>query len=414
MLDVLVIGARGIPGVEGGAEKNAEMVFPRLVRHGYSVTLLGTRENIHDKQHQGVSLDTVPTLNVLGTDKVFYQLLAFLRAAFVRPRLVHLQGLNVCLLLFLYKLLGMKVVTRYGSSDYEYRKWGPIGKLGFRLCEMQLRLADAVIAVSPRYKARLQERYGLTNVVVIPNGTDDGAVSPEAWAYWKGLSLGDDPYVLAVGRVTADKDYDTLVDAVTALTDRKINLVVAGGPSEAHYADRFFKQTNDRIRFLGRIDRRLLAALYKNCAVYVNCSLHEGMSNALLEAVSFNRPVLASNIPANRELGLNEACYFPVGDSHALRRKIEATVSNPSEFLAGANFLDWDEVALRVIDVYESLVQPSGKGVPATVSHTKGGSPRIAAGKDEAAFAKAPPVLGGQKLHGSNKGEDRNVAPLRS
>ena len=39
--DIMVIGARGIPGVEGGAEKNAEKVFPLLVERGYSIEVVG-------------------------------------------------------------------------------------------------------------------------------------------------------------------------------------------------------------------------------------------------------------------------------------------------------------------------------------------------------------------------------------
>ena len=38
MSDILVIGARGIPGVEGGAEKHAEYVFSRFAANGYEVT----------------------------------------------------------------------------------------------------------------------------------------------------------------------------------------------------------------------------------------------------------------------------------------------------------------------------------------------------------------------------------------
>jgi glycosyltransferase involved in cell wall biosynthesis len=185
-------------------------------------------------------------------------------------------------------------------------------------------------------------------------------VTPEAQAFWDGLALGEAPYVLAVGRVTADKDYDTLVSAVEGLANRNVRLVVAGGPSEAHYADRFFARSGDRIRFIGRIDRRLLSSLYARCAVYVNCSLHEGMSNALLEAISFDRPVLASDIAANRELGLTEACYFPVGDSAALRDKISAAIADPGRFRAGVNFLNWDEVARRVVNVYEDLLPARG------------------------------------------------------
>ena len=42
---IFVVGARGVPDVEGGAEKNAEMLFPLVVASGYRVTLVGLADN---------------------------------------------------------------------------------------------------------------------------------------------------------------------------------------------------------------------------------------------------------------------------------------------------------------------------------------------------------------------------------
>jgi len=356
MPDIMVIGARGIPGVEGGAEKNAEMVFPLVAKSGYSVTLVGIKECIAREEYNGVLLERLPTLRVIGTDKIIYHFLAFLRAAMVRPKIVHLQGLGAALFLSLYRLLGLKVVVRYGSSDYEYVKWGLIGRIGFRLCEMQIRFANRVIVVSEKYKRDLERRYGLKRIEVVQNGVDDAMVTDEAKAFWNTLGIGKSPYILAVGRVTADKDYDTLVTAFAGLADPSVKLIVAGGSCERRYADRFFNHPSDRVHFIGRIDRRVLSAFYDKCALFVNCSLHEGMSNALLEAISFRRPIIASDIPANKILGLNDISYFSVGDAAALRAKIEAALADPFAFVTRRTFIDWTEVTRKTIGVYQEVL----------------------------------------------------------
>lgn len=257
----------------------------------------------------------------------------------------------------LYKLVGLKVVLRYGSTDHLHAKWGFLGRLSFRLCDMQVRFADRVITVSDIYKRQLQQTYNLRRVDIVPNGVDPANVSDEARRYWDGLGLVKGRYVLAVGRLTVDKDYDTLVRAMELLKDTDVKLVVAGGASEAEYASRLFALNSDRIKFIGRVERRLLAGLYENCGVFVNSSHHEGLSNAVLEAVSYRRPLVVSNIPANAEMGLPTCCYFPKGDAESLAQKIAAALKAPAEYTARVDqFCSWREVFERTERIYLSIL----------------------------------------------------------
>lgn len=369
MADIMVIGARGIPDVEGGAEKHAEMTFPHFARNGYAVTLLGIKPFIKSDAFQGIQLRTVPTLRVANTDKVIYHFLAFLWAAFTRPRLVHLQGLNSALFLILYKLVGLKVVLRYGSTDHLHSKWGFFGRLSFRICDMQVRFADHVITVSEAYKKQLEKQYRIDHVAIVPNGVDAPVVSDEARAFWEKLGLQNSKYVLAVGRLTVDKDYDTLVQAMDLLKNTDVKLVVAGGASEAAYAERLFALNSDRIKFIGRVDRRLLAGLYEGCSVFVNSSRHEGLSNAILEAISFRRPLVVSSITANREMGLPRDCYFRVGRAESLASHIDEALENPDAFTARPNqFCSWQEVFERTENIYLSLLPKLQSGRAAASS----------------------------------------------
>ncbi|MEZ5958992.1 MAG: glycosyltransferase family 4 protein [Hyphomonadaceae bacterium] len=357
MADILVVGARGIPDAEGGAEKHAEKTFPYFVKHGCSVTLLGMKPYIRSRQYKGVKLVAIPTLRVANTDKVVYHILALLYAALTRPKLVHLQGLNSALLLVFYKMFGLRVVLRYGSTDHLHAKWGLLGRLCFRLCDMQVRFADRVITVSEVYKQQLQDRYKLSNIDVVPNGVDHPSVCDEAQRFWSSLDIAKDRYVLAVGRLTVDKDYDTLVRAMDTLRDTGVKLVVAGGPSEAKYAARLFANNGDRIKFIGRVDRRLLTALYENCAVFVNSSRHEGLSNAILEAVSFRRPIVVSDISANKEMKLPSNCYFATGDAAALADRINNALEAGDSFVAqNSLFCDWRDVFERTRQVYVNVL----------------------------------------------------------
>ena len=357
MVDVMVIGARGIPDVEGGAEKHAENTFPLLVKRGYSVELVGIDKFINQTDYKGVKLTGLPTVSFMRTDKAVYNLLAFAYAAIKRPKLVHLQGTNSGLFLFLYKLLGLRAVLRFGSSDSEFDKWSPLQRKVIRFCELQLKLADHVIAVSEKFKNRLHTELNLKRVSVVPNGIDEKNVSEKAQEFWNSLGLKRNGYVLSVGRLTVDKDFETLIEAVEALPDSDIKLVIAGGKAEPGYSERLQARSNDRVRLIGRIDRSLLSALYQHCGVYVNCSRHEGLSNALLEAISYGRPIVASSIPANLEMPLAAITYFPTGDAAGLKIKLEQAFAEPKRFVANAEaFYSWEKVADATDEIYQALL----------------------------------------------------------
>ena len=357
MSDFLVIGARGIPGVEGGAEKHAEYVFSRFAANGYDVTLLGTRQSIRCSEYRGVKLVGIPTIYFANTEKFVYHFFCFVYALFNRPKLVHLQGLNSGIFLFLYRLFGMKVVMRYGSADYEHSKWGFIGRIGFRLCEWQINLADHVIVVSQKYRRELSSRYGLKAISVIPNGVDDAGITDAARTYWNELGLEGKRYLLSVGRLTVDKGYADTIKALERLGNSNVELVIVGGPDGTNFHEHLWAMGGRNTRFLGRLDRQLLSLLYMHCSAYVSASAHEGLSNSILEAISFGSPLIVSDIPANREMSLNEVCYFRQGDAEALAEKISAALASSGNFIVDRRgFVGWDEVFEMTERVYQSLL----------------------------------------------------------
>lgn len=75
----------------------------------------------------------------------------------------------------------------------------------------------------------------------------------------------------------------------------------------------------------GFIKGKKLHSLLTNTRCFVLPSSHEGLPIALLEAMSYQVPVIVSDIPANLEVGLNPECYFPVGNIQELSEKLQKT-----------------------------------------------------------------------------------------
>ncbi len=351
---ILVIGSRGLPDVEGGAEKNAECLFPLIVSAGVDVTLMGLSSNISSAYYKGVKLAPAPTSKILKTDKLLYYIYGLVYALRTRPDIVHFQGLGAAIFLLLYKLFGMKTVVRYGSADYVVGKWGAIARLGFRFCEWQLRFADAIVAVGPALATRLAKAGIRERVHIIANAVDAPV------AHGATPDLPERPYVLGVGRITEQKNFHGLMkgfDRFCAQTGSSCDLLIAGGVDNLAYRQKLDALVRPGVRFVGRIPRSNLGHYYAGAAVYVNSSSHEGNSNAVLEAISWGAPILLSDIPENRDFGLDDRHYFDPNDRNSLSEALERVFADRNAYVVPADrFLTWNDVAQRTFGIYTRLV----------------------------------------------------------
>jgi len=111
-----------------------------------------------------------------------------------------------------------------------------------------------------------------------------------------------------------------------------LQLVIAGAADhEDEYSRNLKNQAAGDVRIImtGFIKGAELGEMLSNAGLFALPSYHEGLPIALLEAMSYNLPIIASDIPANCELALaNET--FSVGNVEELHRKISEFISSPA------------------------------------------------------------------------------------
>ncbi|WP_238388543.1 glycosyltransferase family 4 protein [Roseimaritima ulvae] len=106
------------------------------------------------------------------------------------------------------------------------------------------------------------------------------------------------PLVVAVGRLSYEKGFDLLIQAVANLIDsgEKVSLAIAGDGAERAALQGLIDATGhgDSIRLLGFVDdpRRV----YQAADLYALSSRREGLPNVVLEAMAMGVPVLATNV----------------------------------------------------------------------------------------------------------------------
>ncbi len=148
------------------------------------------------------------------------------------------------------------------------------------------------------------------------------------------------PYVLWIGSLEPRKGVGTLVEAMAALGRpgrRGARLVLAGYagwlPEGLVPAAARGDLGADLVQ-LGRVDDATLWALYRGAAVFAFPSRHEGFGMPPLEAMSQGCPVVASDLPALREVLGAAACYAPPGDVEAWSAALGSLLDGSADLAA--------------------------------------------------------------------------------
>jgi glycosyltransferase involved in cell wall biosynthesis len=219
-----------------------------------------------------------------------------------------------------------------------------------------LERAAAVLTVSRAVADSLVDRgVDAEKIHVTPNGLTR---LPEP----AGTPLGGEPFILAVGTLEPRKGHEVLINALAASGLAGVGLVFAGPTAgRADELERLARQLGigERLRILGRVDDALLAGLYRDAKLLCMPSFGEGFGLPVLEAMAAGLPVLASDLPAIREVADDAAVLVAPGDVDALAAAItdligdqQLTTRLRQNGHKRASAFTWDATAQATVRAY--------------------------------------------------------------
>jgi glycosyltransferase involved in cell wall biosynthesis len=268
------------------------------------------------------------------------------------------------------------VITPHGMLDpwsLAQSRWKK--RLALALGWRRMLDAAAALHLLNADEQKLAEGSGLRAPgVVIPNGVNLGQFDPppDPEVFRRHLpALGDQPYILFLGRLHYKKGLDILADAfrIVAGQHTAVHLVVAG-PDDGVRAD--FEQ---RVKAAGLTKRvHLTGPIFGpeklSCVAGAVCfclpSRQEGFSVAILEALACGIPAVVSTECHFPEVALAEAGEVVPLDAGALAEALARVFVDPARRermgragreLVAAQFT-WPRIAERTIDTYAGLMDP--------------------------------------------------------
>jgi glycosyltransferase involved in cell wall biosynthesis len=356
-----------LPSLEGGgAEGVMTAVMNGLAQKGVSIDLylatasgvylsqMDSRIRIHDLKSASVLRALVPLAAELRRTKPDTLLSAMSHANIVawlasrisgigRPRLVLSERMSLEARASFYASLPERVIKA--------------------LMPRMFSRADAVIVPTASMIPSFVEHSGVnaSRFRVIPNPISGSVNSNGEWELGKQLRARGKRIILAVGRLTAVKDYPTLIRAFAGLTPaHHAHLVILGEGSER---EALLSLANDldvaeQVSLPGYSHDPISAMA--ECDVYVLSSQFEGLPNALLQALSVGARVVSTDCPTGPRELLKDGLLgtlVPVGSVPDMTLAIEKALADDSDRRVAqltAYSLD------HVVNEYEATLFPHG------------------------------------------------------
>lgn len=264
----------------------------------------------------------------------FYLLSCCLRLTFLaltgRVDVAHLQVserasfVRKGVLVALARALGLRTVLHHHGAELRpfVETCPPAMK---RIVRGTVRMADVNLVLGEDWRDVLIHQLGVApeRARILYNGLDDIMDGPEE-------PRRGPVRILFLAVMIQRKGARVLIEALTRLKHRRVEVVIAGGGPDLAlcraYAERL--GVAHLCVFAGAVRRRQATRLMQSADMFVCPSYHEGLPLTVLEAMRAGKPVICTPVgaipEAIEELGC--ATFVPVGDSAALAAAMDALI----------------------------------------------------------------------------------------
>lgn len=358
-------------GVMGGAEQQLYLLSRELRKRGHRITVCCLRGGELSKKmsREGFHVIELGLARIYGLRgfKALFRLVRFVRQEKVHVLITYHESSD-------YMGIPLALLTRVpvvsSRRDMGF-KLKPRHVWIYRLINLWF---DHVVTVSDAVKQTMVEKQWLRrrHVTVIPNGVELLPMSPSGEK--KEASVGVEPGCLNVcnlANIRPIKGQIDLVESAAGVMERfsNVRFYLVG---KRHPDDPYCEAVERRVREVGaeaivkltdELPRSEVPSFLSAMDICVCSSLSEGMSNAILEAMSAGKPVVATAVGGNPELVEDGKTGYlvPPGDSGAMARALGKLLTNPDlgrRMGAGGRARVEGEFGIAgMVDHYEDILQ---------------------------------------------------------
>ena len=276
-------------------------------------------------------------------------------------------GLTAFLALLAKPFHRKKIILSERSSQLIYTN----SKLLKLILKLVYNNVNKMVVISGNSMDSVSNIYGVPNISVIPNGVEfkDKMLKFNTNKIKNALHLRKDSrIILFVGRLTSVKSVSYLIEGFNlAKIKNKILIIVGTGEEELKLKELALKLGIDKnILFIGQVNPEQTGKYFSIADVFVLPSIMETGGNVLLEALTFDVPIISTNVGWAQDFIINNQNGYIINkrDSLDIKNKLELLLNDKKNYLrikknvnhtVKTKLISWEKCAKLYIEQYKLL-----------------------------------------------------------
>ena len=367
-MKIVFIGGRDIH-LLGGIESYMKNLSTQLQKMGHQPIIFCESDRNSIEWENGIKIIHQKSLKSNFICKPILGLKATIKTLLHEKNvdIIHYNAWQPSLWSFIPRFFGIKTLMQGHGLEWKRSKYSPTQQRIMKFMEwLTAHLNQNLIMCSSEQSKYFFQHYHknattISTAINLPN--PNNILSKKILEKY---NLKEKKYFLLLARLVKDKNPDYLIKAFNISQYNDYKLVIAGdNNSDKKYINYLHEiaACNPNIIFTGAVYGEDKESLLKNAYAFCIPSTIEGLAIALLEAMSYKIPIIASDIEANKEVLKNNATWCSPEDVNSLNKAIEYVINNPSEILKSTeenyntvkNEYTWECVANKYIKYLESI-----------------------------------------------------------
>lgn len=373
-MNICVVTSAKFPPEEGIGNYIYNM-SKEFIKKGHAVTVItrGNFQKTHLENYDGIKIYRVPFillypfhvhLHGIFVNKLFNSIKNNFDVIHVHSPLPPLVKSPIPVLLTIHSPMKsgasvLKVTDLFSLATKFQAKY-----ISYPLERKLIKNSSMVTAVSSTVSKNLED-YGLKaeDIKLVYNGVDQNIFFPSG-------TKPEEKYILYTGRISYGKGLVELIDCAKEVCDIRddVSFVLAGdGPLLSNLKKKVLEMNlQNRIKFLGRVNRKTIINLYQNATIFAFPSYYEGLPGSLLEAMACQLSIVATEVPGNIELieHNKNGILIPPKNASAISKAILDLLDDPDKREKLGKYarktiedkFTWDAVSDRILGCYKSIL----------------------------------------------------------